>query len=156
MTENHPENPLVDPDLDNDTEETPEEYTEDTNGKTETVELYDAAQGKLPRDGGPYLDEIERRNAEEIRAQKENREPDYDNPPAVAGTRLVPKEYLTETDASYSHRSAAAEVENEPVAKVEVDVSSGFDVEPDDKQVDWDHDSQKVAAAEAKQRYDNA
>lgn len=125
-------------------------------GKTETVELYDANKGKLERDGGPYLDEVEKIKAEEIRAKREGREPDYDNPPAVAGTRLVPKSYLTETDASYSHVSAAAEVENKPVAVVEADVSSGYDVDPDPKQADWDNDIQKVSAVETKQRFENA
>lgn len=56
-----------------------------------TVErkLYNPHRGLTGRDGGPYLDEVERRRAEEVRAQVENREPDFDNMPAVAGTPLV-------------------------------------------------------------------
>jgi hypothetical protein len=39
---------------------------------------------------GVYLDDIQRRDAELIRARAEGREPDLDNPPAVASTPLVP------------------------------------------------------------------
>ncbi len=39
---------------------------------------------------GVYLDDIQRREAEVIRARVENREPDLDNPPAICGTPLVP------------------------------------------------------------------
>lgn len=53
------------------------------------VDLFNPHDGLTGRDGGPYLDEVERRNAETIRAAKEDREPDYDNAPAVAGTPLV-------------------------------------------------------------------
>lgn len=56
---------------------------------TRTVELFNPHDGLTGRDGGPYLDEVERRNAETIRAAAEKREPDYDNAPAVAGTPLV-------------------------------------------------------------------
>lgn len=53
------------------------------------VNLYNPHDGLTGRDGGPYLDEVERRNAETIRAAKEGREPDYDNAAATAGTPLV-------------------------------------------------------------------
>lgn len=56
---------------------------------TETVDLFNPHGGLTGRDGGPYLDEVERRNAEAIRAAKEGREPDFDNAPATAGTPLV-------------------------------------------------------------------
>lgn len=56
--------------------------------------LYNAQNGVAGRDGGPYLDQVEARRAEEIRAQVENRDPDYDNPPATAGQPLVTAEEL--------------------------------------------------------------
>lgn len=51
--------------------------------------LYNANDGLTGRDGGPYLDEEEARLAESRRAIAENREPDYDNPPASAGIVLL-------------------------------------------------------------------
>lgn len=54
-----------------------------------TVNLYNPHDGLTGRDGGPYLDQEERRLAEIRRAAVEGREPDLDNPPATAGTPLV-------------------------------------------------------------------
>ena len=51
--------------------------------------LYNPNDNVTGRDGGPYLDEVEARNAEARRAVVEDREPDYDNPPATAGIPLV-------------------------------------------------------------------
>lgn len=50
--------------------------------------LYNANDGVTGRDGGPYLDEVEAREAEKRRAIVEKREPDLDNPPATAGIQL--------------------------------------------------------------------
>ena len=55
----------------------------------ETKNLFNPHQGLTGRDGGPYLDEEERRLAEIRRAVVEDREPDLENAPAVAGTPLV-------------------------------------------------------------------
>lgn len=118
--------------------------------KTVKVELYDAAQGKAPRTGGPYLDDVERHNAETWRAQQEGREPDYDNPGPVAGTRLVPKHELVERDTDKSHYSDAVAVTNEPVASYVVEPDKN---EADPSQPDWDNDSSKVAALEAGERF---
>jgi hypothetical protein len=57
--------------------------------KSESVNLYNPHDGLTGRDGGPYLDQEERRLAEIVRAAKEDREPDFDNAPATAGTALV-------------------------------------------------------------------
>lgn len=51
--------------------------------------LYNPNDNVTGRDGGPYLDEVEARNAEARRAVVEDREPDFDNPPATAGIPLV-------------------------------------------------------------------
>jgi hypothetical protein len=54
-----------------------------------TKPLYNPHDGLTGRDGGPYLDQVERKYAEERRAQVEGREPDFENAPATAGTPLV-------------------------------------------------------------------
>jgi hypothetical protein len=131
--------------------ETPNEVVEE-----DTLDLYDANKGLLKRDGGPYLDEVERERDEKIRAAREGREPDLDNPPPSVGTVLVPKHYLKETDASKSHVSAAAELENEPEATITVDNTDAFAGDPDPMQADWDNDHQKVRAMEQKAAYAGA
>lgn len=54
-----------------------------------SVDLFNPHNGLTGRDGGPYLDEEERRLAEVRRAAIEDREPDLKSPPASAGTPLV-------------------------------------------------------------------
>lgn len=120
--------------------------------KPVTVELYDANHGLLPRSGGPYLDDLEKEAAEVQRAKVEGREPDLENPGAVAGTHLVPRAYLKERDTDHSHEALADNVElvNEPVASYEVAVE---DNEPDPSQVNWDNDHQRVNAMQAQAAY---
>lgn len=67
----------------------------------ETRDLYDATAGLFPRDGGPYLDELEREEAEKRRARREGREPDLENPGPATGTQLVTYDRLSEGHASY-------------------------------------------------------
>lgn len=116
---------------------------------TATVHLYNAAHGMTPRTGGPYLDDVEREEAEKRRAFVEGREPDLENAPASVGTVLVPKSQLVERDVDKNHIAATVEVTNEPVASYEVPVVK---TEPDPTQVDFDNDHQRVAQAEAGQR----
>lgn len=108
---------------------------------TSTVHLYNAAVGKTPRTGGPYLDDVEREEAEKRRAKIEDREPDLDNPPATAGTLLVPKSALVERDVDKSHMSDSVEVTVDPVDSYEVPVEKA---EPDPTQVDFDNDMTKL------------
>lgn len=78
-------------------------------------DFYNPFDGTKGRPGGIYLDVQERQRAEELRAKSEGREPDYDNPPAVAGTTLV-------TDAMRVDNSLFANPGSDPVAPVkEVD-----------------------------------
>lgn len=56
--------------------------------------LYNVLDGVAGRDGGPYLDQVEAREAEIRRAAIEGREPDLENPPATAGQPLVTSEQL--------------------------------------------------------------
>lgn len=65
------------------------EKTEDTDNSVETVELYNVNDGPFGRDGGPYLDQVQERIAEQNRAFVEKREPDYENVPPSVGTQLV-------------------------------------------------------------------
>lgn len=118
----------------------------------QTIPLYDANKGLLKRTGGPYLDEVERNKAEERRAVIEDREPDLENPPAIAGTQLVPKQFLRENDTDHSHAALGGyvELENEPEGQtVYVEPENN----PDPTQADWDHDSQKLAALQAEAAY---
>lgn len=62
--------------------------------KAEEVKLFNPNDGLFKRDGGPYLDEVQARQAEEIRAYREGREPDYDNLQPHPGVPLVSEEQL--------------------------------------------------------------
>lgn len=64
--------------------------------ETKKVALYNANDGVVGRDGGPYLDVVEMENAERVRARKEDREPDYDpaSMASTAGINLVPANRL--------------------------------------------------------------
>lgn len=54
-----------------------------------TQQLFNPNDSITGRDGGPYLDEEEAREAEIRRARVEGREPDLEKPPATAGIPLV-------------------------------------------------------------------
>lgn len=125
--------------------------THQKDAETVTVDLYVANAGKTERTGGPYLDDVERHNAETWRAQRENREPDYDNPPATAGTVLVPKSQLVERDTDKSHFSDNVEITNKPYTTVEVQTPSN---EPDPAQPNFDNNYDRLKAFEAKERLD--
>lgn len=83
------------------------------------VKLYNPHDGLTGRDGGPYLDEVERRNAEVIRAAKEGREPDFENAPATAGTPLVTAAVLAGMANPASNPSMEAQVGDASVAGIE-------------------------------------
>lgn len=55
----------------------------------EEKNLFNPHDGLTGRDGGPYLDNEERRLAEIRRAAVEGREPEFEKAPATAGTPLV-------------------------------------------------------------------
>lgn len=81
----------------------------------DSVSLFNPNDNVTGRDGGPYLDEVEARNAEARRSAVEDREPDYDNPPATAGIPLV----------SGSRQAAAIGVNNLPSQSHNFDQSLG-------------------------------
>jgi len=141
-----------DVDLRDDTDVTAENDLKDTDSSdTVKVDLYIANAGKQERSGGPYLDDVERHNAETWRAQRENREPDYENPPLTAGTVLVPKSQLVERDTDKSHFSDNVEITQKPYTTLEVDVSQG---EPDPAQPDFDNNYDRLKAFQAKEQLD--
>jgi hypothetical protein len=70
--------------------------TEETGSESEERDFYVAQDGMRGRDGGPYLDQIEREQGEVLRARREDREPDFDDLQPVAGTVLVTGTNLTD------------------------------------------------------------
>lgn len=62
-----------------------------------TQQLFNPNDSITGRDGGPYLDEEEAREAEIRRARVEGREPDLEKPPATAGIPLVTSSELLST-----------------------------------------------------------
>lgn len=73
------------------TDETPDGDVQVSADETKDLGFYNPHDGLKGRDGGPYLDFVEREQQEKVRANKENREPvTGGETPAVAGTPLVP------------------------------------------------------------------
>lgn len=72
------------------------------NGGILDVGYYNAQDGQKGRDGGPYLDHVERQQAEIRRAYNENREPaDLNGPlPATVGTMLVTANLVVDNNFS--------------------------------------------------------
>lgn len=122
----------------------------EVNGDEVRVNLYDAQKGRVPRTGGPYLDEIQAEEAERRRAKAEGREPDLDNPGPYAGTALVTASQLPERDVDKSHYAETLPIENEPVASYVVDFPES---KADPGQADWDNDMDKVNALRGAQEY---
>lgn len=71
----------------------------------ETTKLYNLHDGLTGRDGGPYLDQVEREAAEVRRAKVEGREPDLEHPGTTAGDPLVTARQLVETANPQSNPS---------------------------------------------------
>lgn len=70
----------------------PVEETDEVVSADETQDrgFYNPFDGLKGRDGGPYLDFVEREQAEKVRANREDREPVFDgSTPATAGTPLT-------------------------------------------------------------------
>jgi hypothetical protein len=69
------------------------------------MDLFNANDGIRGRDGGPYLDDVEREHAELRRAKVEGREPNLENPPATAGIQLVHPSLLADNISSHPSRA---------------------------------------------------
>lgn len=92
-------------------------------------DFYNPFDGTKGRPGGIYLDVVERERAETSRAHSEGREPDYDYPPAVAGTPLVTDAQRVD-NSMYSNPASAAvapvkEVEPISTAPIDVGIATG-------------------------------
>ena len=93
---------------------------------SEDTEFYNIHEGNRGRQPGEYLDVVERMQAEFRRADVEDREPDFDNPPATAGTPLVTKAILdTVVNPSSVGNTDDQLVAPEPVSTLPVDLSDG-------------------------------
>ncbi|HET7713279.1 MAG TPA: hypothetical protein VFK94_02320 [Patescibacteria group bacterium] len=91
--------------------------------KTEDVDFYNP-HATLKRDPGVYLDEVERVKAEEQRAVREDRDPDFDNLPAATGTPLVTRSELPHVPVgtapeSFTTLAVATETGDDDAEKVE-------------------------------------
>lgn len=77
--------------------------------ETKDLGFYNPHDGVKGRDGGPYLDYVEREQAEIVRANKEGRDPVFDgSTPAVAGTPLVPANQVVDNSVMSNPSRAAA------------------------------------------------
>jgi hypothetical protein len=86
-------------------------------------DFYNPFDGTRGRPGGIYLDVVERERAETQRAFSEDREPDYANPPAVAGTPLVTDAQRVDNTFSNPASSVVNPVEQvDPVSTAAIDV----------------------------------
>lgn len=89
--------------------------------------LYNANDGITGRDGGPYLDQVEARHAEDRRAEVEGRDPDYSTMPLgpgvvyVTAAQLLASESVNNLPSQFDKANAAKEaaitalVENDDV-----------------------------------------
>lgn len=93
-------------------------------------EFYNVHDGLKGRLKGRYLDEVEREEAEVLRAKLENREPDFENAPPTAGTPVVVKGQLIDNSVMSNPSSQGVDSEAQPIATVPVDLSPG-DVDKD-------------------------
>lgn len=118
------------PELEPEAEVTTTETESDVDGvetrivDTKFFNQHDGTAGRLP---GQYLDEIENKQAEILRAAQEDREPDLDNPGATAGTPLVTEDALS--DNSINHREVIdpdAPVASTPVQTLPVDQTGNW------------------------------
>lgn len=94
-------------------EDKPEKVKSHTEDRTFVIPQTTDPRRNIPGTS-QYLDEVERRNAELIRAKAEDRKPDLENPPAFQGTPLY-----TEAQA----KQQGLDVSGDAVQKVELPVT---------------------------------
>jgi len=88
------------------------------------TKFFIAQDGISGRDGGPYLDQVEREQAEIQRAKVEGREPDLDNPGPNAGTVLVTERKLV--DNPHSNPSMSNQTSDVPAAPINEDLVTPY------------------------------
>ena len=87
---------------------TPQYLREQAAGDSVDRGFYNIQDGQKGRDGGPYLDHVERQQAEIRRAQREDREPEDLNGPLPASVGTVQVVAALVPDNPYSNPSMAA------------------------------------------------
>lgn len=107
--------------------------------KPKTVDLYNANDGLFGRDGGPYLDQEQRRAQEVVNAKREEREPDFDNLPLTPGIAAVRLVELVQGHTSFrlagQEELDVTKVTAEPVGKAAANVN---EVAPEDDEIKVD------------------
>lgn len=58
------------------------------------TKLFNPNEGLFGRQGGPFLDDVERKEAETVRAYREGREPNYENMQPSVGDQLRTEEQI--------------------------------------------------------------
>jgi hypothetical protein len=94
-------------------------------------DLFNVNDGLTGRDGGPYLDQVERRHAEDQRAIMEGREPNYETMGGTVGTVYVTAKGLMGTESVNnipSQADASDKAINEAVAALVADPSNALSV----------------------------
>lgn len=121
--------------------------------KSKTEDLYNANDGLFGRDGGPYLDEEQRRTQEVVNARREDREPDFDNLPLAPGINAVRIAELAQAHTTF--RLAGQEgfdvtkPSAEPVGKAPVGPVTDSEKE-NDKKVKNEQEAVKASANPSK------
>lgn len=119
------------------------------------VNLYNPHNGLTGRDGGPYLDQEERRLAEIVRAGKEGREPDFENAPATAGTPLVDANTLVAMANPASNPSQSGTVDAMTNAVTLLADNEDFPATPHSNRDKTDAEVEAKRLAESNDPHDN-
>ena len=92
--------------------------------------LYNANDGITGRDGGPYLDQVEAKHAEDHRAAVEGREPDYDTMGGYAGTVYLTAAQLLANESvnSLPSKFTNNDTKDEALAALAEDPENNFKV----------------------------
>lgn len=119
------------------------------------VDLYNPHNGLTGRDGGPYLDQEERRLAEIVRSAKEEREPDFDNAPATAGTPLVTAATLVNMANPASNPSQANTADSLATAVTLLADNENFPATPHASREQTEAEKEADRLAESNDPHDN-
>lgn len=103
--------------------------------------LYNPNDRLTGRDGGPYLDIVQAQADEVIRAKREGREPDLENPPANAGIPLSTAAQLLRTvdvnqPSAFHETHDTARLMFEAADKSDKSLMHKMDERPDQKEID--------------------
>lgn len=107
------------------------------------TKFFNANEGLHGRQGGPFLDDVQRRQQEEVRAVREGREPDYENMQPAVGDPLVTEEQLLQQSIQSAEPYELTNFEGVTAAPlVEVDIpeeTEDEEVNEDDEPVNTDN-----------------